>query len=49
MMGEPAVEDEKWCLSPFYSNLELTVLSADERRAKQVQARQLPLEAGVRG
>ena len=28
-------------------NLELTVLSADERRAKQVQARRLPLEAGV--
>jgi CBS domain containing-hemolysin-like protein len=28
--------------------LELTVLSADERRAKQVQARRLPLEAGVR-
>jgi CBS domain containing-hemolysin-like protein len=27
-------------------NLELTVLSADERRAKQVQARPLPLEAG---
>ncbi|PIU53905.1 MAG: HlyC/CorC family transporter [Deltaproteobacteria bacterium CG07_land_8_20_14_0_80_60_11] len=30
-------------------NLELTVLSADERRAKQVQARRLPLEAGGRG
>ena len=29
-------------------NLELTVISADERRAKQVQARRLPLEAGVR-
>jgi CBS domain containing-hemolysin-like protein len=27
--------------------LELTVVSADERRAKQVQARRLPLEAGV--
>ena len=30
-------------------DLELTVLSADERRAKQVQARRLPLEEGVRG
>jgi CBS domain containing-hemolysin-like protein len=30
-------------------NLELTVLSADERRAKQVKARRLPLEAGVGG
>ena len=29
-------------------NLELVVISADERRAKQVQARKLPLEAGVR-
>jgi len=29
-------------------DLELTVLTADERRAKQVQARKLPLEAGVR-
>ena len=29
-------------------NLELTVIAADERRAKQVQARRLPLEAGVR-
>jgi Mg2+/Co2+ transporter CorC len=29
-------------------NLELTVLSADERRVKQVQARMVPLEAGVR-
>jgi len=28
-------------------NLELTVLTADERRAKQVQARRLPLEAGA--
>jgi CBS domain containing-hemolysin-like protein len=28
--------------------LELTVLTADERRAKQVQARRLPSEAGVR-
>jgi hemolysin (HlyC) family protein len=28
------------------TNLELTVLSADERRAKQVQARKLPLAAG---
>lgn len=28
-------------------NLELTVISADERRAKQVQARRLPLEEGV--
>ena len=27
-------------------NLELTVLTADERRAKQVQARRLPLEEG---
>ena len=27
-------------------NLEITVLSADERRAKQVQARRLPLEEG---
>ena len=30
-------------------NLELTVLTADERRAKQVQARRLPVEAGVGG
>jgi magnesium and cobalt transporter len=30
-------------------NLELTVLTADERRAKQVKARRLPLEEGVRG
>ena len=30
-------------------NLELTVLTADERRAKQVKARRLPLEAGVVG
>jgi CBS domain containing-hemolysin-like protein len=30
-------------------NLELTVLTADERRAKQVQARRLPVEAGVMG
>jgi len=29
-------------------NLELTVLTADERRAKQVRARRLPLEEGVR-
>ena len=29
-------------------NLELTVVAADERRAKQVQARRLPEEAGVR-
>jgi CBS domain containing-hemolysin-like protein len=29
-------------------NLELTVVAADERRAKQVQARLMPLEAGVR-
>ena len=29
------------------TNLELTVLTADERRAKQVQARKLPLEEGV--
>jgi CBS domain containing-hemolysin-like protein len=28
-------------------NLELTVVSADERRAKQVQARRLPLEEKV--
>ena len=28
-------------------NLELTVLTADERRAKQVKARRLPLEAGA--
>jgi CBS domain containing-hemolysin-like protein len=28
-------------------HLELVVISADERRAKQVQARRLPLEAGV--
>ena len=28
-------------------NLELTVLTADERRAKQVQARKLPLEEGL--
>ena len=28
-------------------NLELTVLTADERRAKQVKARRLPVEAGV--
>jgi CBS domain containing-hemolysin-like protein len=28
--------------------LELTVLSADERRAKEVQARRLPSEAGGR-
>jgi magnesium and cobalt transporter len=28
-------------------NLELTVLTADERRAKQVKARRLPIEAGV--
>jgi hypothetical protein len=30
-------------------NLELTVLTADERRAKQVKARRLPVEAGVVG
>ena len=30
-------------------DLELIVISADERRAKQVQARRLPLEAGVGG
>jgi CBS domain containing-hemolysin-like protein len=30
-------------------NLELVVISADERRAKQVQARRLPLEAGDGG
>ena len=30
-------------------NLELTVLTADERRAKQVQARRLPVEEGVGG
>jgi CBS domain containing-hemolysin-like protein len=30
-------------------DLELTVLTADERRAKQVQARRLPLEAGGGG
>jgi CBS domain containing-hemolysin-like protein len=30
------------------TTLELTVISADERRAKQVQARRLPLEAGDR-
>jgi CBS domain containing-hemolysin-like protein len=30
-------------------DLELTVISADERRAKQVQARRLPSEAGVGG
>jgi CBS domain containing-hemolysin-like protein len=29
-------------------DLELTVIAADERRAKQVQARRLPLEAGAR-
>jgi Mg2+/Co2+ transporter CorC len=29
-------------------NLELTVIAADERRAKQVQARRLPLEAVVK-
>jgi CBS domain containing-hemolysin-like protein len=29
-------------------DLELTVISADERRAKQIQARRLPLEAGGR-
>ena len=31
------------------ADLELTVVSADERRAKQVQARRLPVEAGVGG
>jgi len=31
------------------TNLELTVLTADERRAKQVKARRLPVESGVVG
>ncbi|MFH1595573.1 MAG: hemolysin family protein [Pseudomonadota bacterium] len=39
----PQIEDQV-----IIENLELTVVQADERRAKQVRARMLPVEEGVR-